>query len=96
MSKDERCVDHCAVHALSSPTDPSFKANCDHVHNITCDACYGMEAVIEEIGIKIEDGSGAGLDDGTKKKAPAGLSMIKPKRPLVRGRLIKCALSTKI
>ena len=55
-----------------------------------------MEAVIEEIGIKIEDGSGAGLDDGTKKKAPAGLSMIKPKRPLVRGRLIKCALSTKI
>ena len=34
MSKDERCVDHCAVHALSSPTDPSFKANCDHVHNM--------------------------------------------------------------
>lgn len=25
VSKDERCVDHCTVHALSSPTDPSFK-----------------------------------------------------------------------
>ena len=31
VSKDERCVDHCTVHALSSPTDPSFKADCDHV-----------------------------------------------------------------
>lgn len=68
MSKDERRVYHCAVHALSSPTDPSFKANCDHVHNIICDACSGMEAVVEEIGVKIEDGSGAGLDDGTKRK----------------------------
>ena len=68
LSKDERCVDHCVVHALSSSTDPSFKANCDHVHNIICDACSGMETVIEEIGVKIEDGSGAGLDDGTKRK----------------------------
>ena len=68
VSKDKRCVDHCVVHALSSPTDPSFKANCDHVHNIICDACSGMDAVVEEIGVKIKDGSGPGLDDGTKRK----------------------------
>ena len=42
VSKDERCVDHCAVHTLSSPTDPLFKANCDHV----CDSCSGLEAVV--------------------------------------------------
>ena len=60
VSKDERCIDHCAVHALSSPTVPLFKANCDHVHNIICDACSGLEAVVGEIG--------AGLDDGTKRK----------------------------
>ena len=68
VSKDERCVDHCTVHALSSPTDPSFKADCDHVHNVVCDACCGLEAVVEEIRVKIEDGSGAGLDDETKGK----------------------------
>ena len=68
VSKDERCVDHCTVHALSSRTDPSFKADCDHVHNVVCDACCGLEAVVEEIRVKIEDGSGAGLDDETKRK----------------------------
>ena len=68
MSKDERCVDHCTVHALSSPTDPSFKADCDHVNNVVCDACSGLEAVVEEIRVKIDDGSGAGLDDEAKRK----------------------------
>ena len=68
VSKDERCIHHCTLHALNSPTDPSVKADCDHVHNVVCDACSGMESVVEEIGVNIEDGSGAGLDDGAKRK----------------------------
>ena len=94
MSKDERCVDHCDIHALSSPTDPSFKANCDHVHNIVCDACSGVEDIVGEIGLKSKTVLVQGLM--TELKESFSLSMRKPKRPLVRGRLITCALATNI
>ena len=68
VSRDERCVDHCTVYALSSRTDPSFKDTCDHAHDVACDACRGLETVVKETGAKIEDGSSAGLDGGTKRK----------------------------
>ena len=56
------------LHWCSSPTDPSFKNTCDHCHDVACDACHGLETAVKEIGAKIEDGSSAGLDGGTKRK----------------------------
>ena len=68
LSRDERCADHCIVYALSSPTDASFRDTCDHVHNVVCDACRGMETVVKEIGAQIEGISDAGQDEVAKRK----------------------------
>lgn len=68
VSRDERCADHCIVYALSSPTDASFRDTCDHVHNVVCDACRGMETVVKEIGAQIEGISDAGQDEVAKRK----------------------------
>lgn len=68
VSKDERCVDYCIVYVLSLFIDFLFKVDCDYVYNVVCDVCSGLEVVVEEIRVKIEDGFGVGFDDEVKRK----------------------------
>ena len=50
VSKDERCVDHCTVHALSSPTNPSLKANCNHVHKASVTPVMEWKLLLKKLG----------------------------------------------
>ena len=94
VSKDERCVDHCVVHALSSPTDLHLRPTAIMFITLYVTPVVEWKLLVK----KLESKSKTVLVQGlmTELKESFSLSLIKPKRPLVRGRLITCALSTKI
>ena len=59
VSKNERCADHCTVHVVLLILHLS--GTYSHVHEIRCDACRGIEKVIKDILVKIDDAESPNL-----------------------------------
>lgn len=57
ISRDEDCIDHCTVHALSNPTSNSadLRGECGHDHSVQCERCESLEKVLTEILQELED-----------------------------------------
>ena len=41
-------ADHCRTFALGDPDNASFRGECDHLHNDTCDRCAFLHSALEE------------------------------------------------
>ena len=39
-------ADHCRTFALSDPDNASFRGECDHLHNDTCDRCASLHSAL--------------------------------------------------
>ena len=48
-------ADHCSVYALSDPKEATFRQGCDHHHQDHCDQCQSLNAVLENIGLAVQD-----------------------------------------
>lgn len=42
-------ADHCRTFALSDPDNTSFRGECDHLHNETCDRCAFLHSALAEV-----------------------------------------------
>lgn len=42
-------ADHCRTFALSDPDSTSFRGECDHLHNETCDRCAFLHSALAEV-----------------------------------------------
>ncbi|KAK3736763.1 hypothetical protein QZH41_008003 [Actinostola sp. cb2023] len=49
ISNDSSVADHCSVHALSDPSDKTFRCQCNHEHNNVCDQCNSLDMALQDI-----------------------------------------------
>ena len=51
-------ADHCRTFALSDPDNASFRNECDHLHNDTCDRCAFLHSALAKVesalGVEME------------------------------------------
>ena len=53
--EETACADYCRKFALSDPADEDFNYQCLHDHNVKCDSCEELKAIIQSVEEKINE-----------------------------------------